>query len=62
MSCKYCENGENLIRKEFDTVPWWYRIGYTIEEDDRDKKDMGMFIDRGYLRLADLDDCQWHRS
>lgn len=50
MSCEYCENEKIILVKE---VP--YSIGFTNEINGYNNH--GLFIDRGHIRLADLEDC-----
>lgn len=59
MSCKYCEDKENLIDKEFNLLPWYFKEGYMVDSKDLNRMadTFAVFIDRGYLRLADVDDC-----
>lgn len=46
--CTFCENKETLISRYF---PW------AIYEKVVDETEWSIFIDRGYLRLADKEDC-----
>lgn len=59
MSCKYCNDGDILLEKEFDVIPWYFKEGSIVRSKDLNRiaDTFGMFIDRGYLRLADLHDC-----
>lgn len=63
--CKYCEDNEPIIKLE-DNVrlsAWhwgWAGKDYaiTMEQAEKDTHDLHLFVDRGYVRLADPEDCQ----
>lgn len=56
--CKYCEGKETIIKKEFlsTSLVGWNKDMLATELFGTEY-DEGVFIDRGYLRLVDLDDC-----
>ena len=47
--CDYCNNNKVLMQREFDLVSWFDESSVNITE-------FGCIIDRGHLRLVDLDD------
>ena len=59
--CEFCENEKTIIE---DEVVDDNGFGYNSESTNVKKYieafsfKIGVFIDRGYLRLVDLDDCQ----
>lgn len=60
MGCKYCDDSERMIQKEVqNTNILWWGIGQEITEEALQCCDYNLivFIDRGYLRLANEDDC-----
>lgn len=50
--CKYCEGGKPILSKQINVDQPFYNTTVTYE------KDYIVMIDRGFLRLADADDCQ----
>lgn len=58
--CKYCEEKTRIFDREFMSVPiaWCWGKDVTISESEIYNNNWGVFIDRGYLRFAMLDDCQ----
>ena len=56
--CDYCDNDKTIIVKDVVSSGSWGWGGDTkIKEDEAFKYPLGLFVDRGYLRLVDLDDC-----
>ena len=57
--CKYCENEYFLLRKDIISKgSWGWGGDISIKESDITEDEYVLFIDRGYLRFVDLDDCQ----
>ena len=57
--CSFCENGEIMLSDNFiNPSSWGWGGDYKITEGEATKQNVGVFIDRGYLRLVDLEDCQ----
>ena len=57
--CDYCEKDKTLIEEEIISSQsfGWCDKSTKICYDDTIKERHGVFIDRGYLRLVDFDDC-----
>lgn len=57
--CDYCENSKVMIRKEYPSISsfGWGDDEILICKPELFYDQVGIFIDRGYLRLAYLDDC-----
>ncbi len=57
--CEYCEKEKNIFeRDEICNRSWGWGGDTKIAIDQMGTYTLGCFIDkRGYLRLADLDDC-----
>jgi len=56
--CNFCNDHADNIFQFRLLSDWTLGWGSTITKDNVDYKKMGVFIDRGWLRLVDLDDCQ----
>ncbi|MCP4989064.1 MAG: hypothetical protein GY928_24300 [Colwellia sp.] len=58
MSCRCCEDEDILIEREFDLVPWFFSVGHTLTDSDLNRiaDTFGVVVDRGHLRLVDIDD------
>ena len=57
--CKYCENEKTMMQIKSVSAAMIEWCGITKARHARDlEDDYGVFIDRGYLRLVDLDDCE----
>ena len=60
--CKYCEEDKILLSKDFiSPSSWGWGIDdclINLKKAENDMDNWGIFIDRGYLRLARTDDCQ----
>ena len=60
--CLYCEMVSCLLNEEvISDLSWvWARHedDYKINESEATKYTLGVFIDRGYLRLTDIDEAQ----
>jgi hypothetical protein len=60
MSCDYCKKEQVIIEKETNNVGILYWVvGKELDKQSLDATEytLAIFIDRGYLRLADKDDC-----
>ena len=62
MSCEYCENSKTMITKKvLDKAGWGWGyddvISNTLREAEEMQTTLGVFVDRGHIRLADLSDC-----
>lgn len=60
--CKYCENDEVMMKKDvIDPANWGWgyddMVKLTLREAEKDPNKLGVFIDRGHLRLVFLHDC-----
>lgn len=55
--CAFCEGKKTILEKEIvnDWIFGWMK---EVKPKDLIYDNLGVFIDRGYLRMADLDDCQ----
>ncbi len=57
--CEYCENEKDLIREtELISRQSWGWGDVECSLDGVIEYELSLFIDRGYLRLVDPDDCQ----
>lgn len=57
--CDYCENSKVMIRKEYPSATsfGWRDDETKICFSELIYEKVGIFIDLGYLRLVDLEDC-----
>lgn len=58
--CEYCDGHRHIFSIEYiDELLWAWCHGEekTLEEACDNKAKRAVFIDRGYIRLADPDDC-----
>lgn len=58
--CVYCEEENKImVRHVISDFNWgWGGPDVKITEGEANRYQLGIFIDRGYLRFVDLDDCQ----
>ena len=61
--CKFCEKEISLLETERISASnwgWGYDnvIKLTLTEAEEDQIKEAVFVDRGYLRLVSVDDCQ----
>ena len=61
--CEYCEQGQTMM--EVDVIDranfgWGYddEVKLTLREAENDPTKLAIFIDRGFLRMVILADCQ----
>ena len=56
--CDYCEKDKVILKKEFisTTLIGWNKKMLATDLFGMEY-DEGIFVDRGYLRMVDLDDC-----
>ena len=58
MGCKYCKEDNVIFRQErIAPCSWGWGGDTKITEGEAVTFPLGVFLDRGYLRLVDLDDC-----
>lgn len=60
--CEYCESNKTMmVRDEINKANfgWGYddQIKLTLREAEEDPNKLGVFIDRGHLRMVELHDC-----
>ena len=60
--CEYCDNDKTMMKKEIISRAnwgWGYdgTLKLTLQQAEESPVTLGVFIDRGHLRLTDLDDC-----
>jgi hypothetical protein len=58
--CKYCEKDETLLQKDeiiSDMSFGWGNDEVKINRSQCIEYSLSVFVDRGYLRLADPEDC-----
>ena len=60
--CEYCEKEKTIFSIEFIDIwlwAWQHGKAKTLKEAEEHQAERSVFIDtRGYIRLADPDDCQ----
>ncbi len=60
--CEYCEEDKVMMEKEvIPETSWGMGNDFTkinLREALRQTERIGVFIDRGYLRMVTMDDCQ----
>ncbi len=58
--CEYCENNKTLLEKDVVSTAMlqWCMPIRSANDLYAHEYPLGVFIDRGYLRLVDLEDCQ----
>ena len=56
--CDFCENEKTIFSGQFfDRFSWGWGGDTKVTIAEAIEKKMGVFIDRGFFRFADLDDC-----
>lgn len=58
--CEYCKNKKEIIRKDeiISEFSWgWGNQEVKINREQATEYSLSMFIDRGYIRLVDAEDC-----
>lgn len=58
MGCKYCNDEHVILDQEcISERSWGWGGNISIKINEAIRYPLGLFIDRGYLRLVDLEDC-----